>query len=231
MLMSSQQHPWNPLDACTPAQRKQLADYERLLLDWNTRVNLISRSTEPAVVFERHMLHSLALAERAFPDGCAVADFGTGGGLPGIPLAIRFPAVTFHLVDSTLKKLRAIDDMATQLGLSNVHVHHTRAETWAGHAHYAVSRATAPLNALWRWYERRRVPLRSELNEAHWTPGLLCLKGGDLRDEIARLTNQHRYSSLQVTSTPLQPLLGPSYFGEKVRLHVVDPDFAQPASR
>ena len=109
---------WNPLDACTTEQRDQLAEYERLLLDWNARVNLISRTTDSAVVFERHILHSLALAEHSFPDDCAVADFGTGGGLPGVPLAIRFPAVTFHLVDSTLKKLRAIEDMASQLRLT-----------------------------------------------------------------------------------------------------------------
>ncbi|MEM6782721.1 MAG: 16S rRNA (guanine(527)-N(7))-methyltransferase RsmG [Bacteroidota bacterium] len=219
--MSSQQRLWNPLDACTSEQREYLAEYERLLLDWNTRVNLISRSTNPAVVFERHVLHSLALAEHSFPDGCAVSDFGTGGGLPGVPLAIRFPAVTFHLVDSTLKKLRAIDDMATQLGLSNVHVHHTRAEKWKGKAHYAVSRATAPLDVLWRWYERSRIPLDAPPVEGDWTPGLLCLKGGDLLDETAALTK--RRPQLQVSSTPLQPLLGPGYFQEKVRLHVVDP--------
>ncbi|MEM8557021.1 MAG: 16S rRNA (guanine(527)-N(7))-methyltransferase RsmG [Bacteroidota bacterium] len=219
--MSTSHSPWNPLDDCTPEQRAQLAEYERLLLDWNARVNLISRSTDPAVVFERHMLHSLALAERAFPDGCTVADFGTGGGLPGIPLAIRFPMVTFHLVDSTLKKLRAIEDMASQLGLSNVHVHHTRAEKWKGQAHYAVSRATAPLDALWRWYERSHIALDTPLGEDNWVPGLLCLKGGDLRDEIGVLTK--RRPQLRIERTPLQSLLGPAYFAEKVRLHVVAP--------
>ncbi|MEL6443676.1 MAG: 16S rRNA (guanine(527)-N(7))-methyltransferase RsmG [Bacteroidota bacterium] len=212
---------WNPLDACTTEQRDQLAEYERLLLDWNARVNLISRTTDSAVVFERHILHSLALAEHSFPDDCAVADFGTGGGLPGVPLAIRFPAVTFHLVDSTLKKLRAIEDMASQLRLTNVHVHHTRAEKWRWRAHYAVSRATAPLDALWRWYERSRIVLDVPFGENDWMPGLLCLKGGDLRDEIAVLAK--RRPMLCIEETPLKPLLGPAYFDEKVRLHVTDP--------
>ena len=179
---------WNPLDACTTEQRDQLAEYERLLLDWNARVNLISRTTDSAVVFERHILHSLALAEHSFPDDCAVA---------------------------------AIEDMASQLRLTNVHVHHTRAEKWRWRAHYAVSRATAPLDALWRWYERSRIVLDVPFGENDWMPGLLCLKGGDLRDEIAVLAK--RRPMLCIEETPLKPLLGPAYFDENVRLHVTDP--------
>ena len=211
---------WNPLAALTAAQREQLAAYEQEVLRFNRRVNLISRETEAAFA-ERHVWHSLALTHRRFPDGCTVVDWGTGGGLPAIPLAIVFPTVEIHAVDAVGKKIQAVRAMGRRLGLTNLHPWHGRAEDWPGTAHYSVSRATAPLHDLWRWHLRTRSTQRPSQDAETWRPGLICLKGGDLTDEIDAV--RRAYPNTQVETTPLQSFFTQPYFAEKVIVEVFEP--------
>ncbi len=204
--------PWDPFACLTAAQRDRLAAFREHLLHFNRRLNLVSRETE-ADFDERHLLHSLALTYRAFPAGSTVVDWGTGGGLPAIPLAISFPDVQVHAVDAVGKKIQAVHAIARRLGLANLHAWHGRAEDWPGAAHFSVSRATAPLLDLWRWHLRARAGEMPETSPDAWRPGLICLKGGDLRAEIDALRQAH--PAVQVRATPLQPLLRRPYFADK----------------
>lgn len=210
---------WNPFDGLSEAQRRQLQAYRDLLLQFNRSINLISREDEGAVE-EHHLLHCLTLRYKAFPPGTSVVDWGTGGGLPAIPLAIAFPDVTFHAVDAVEKKVQAVRTMARRLGLANLQPWHGRAEAWPGRTAYSVSRATAPLVDLWTWhravYEAPAVAPAS----GQWRPGLVCLKGGDLAQEIGAL--QRTYPSVVVESYPLSSWLGRPYFAEKCLLEVYD---------
>lgn len=201
-----------PVAVLTPEQREQLADFERLLVQFNDKINLISRPSEPRVRTE-HTLHSLALSWKAFPDGAQVVDFGTGGGLPALPLAIAFPQASFTAVDANGKKVRAVRAMGRRLGLDNLTAQQSRAEAWAGAAGYAVSRATAPLAELWRWHRRAFAPPQRPPDEGDWPPGLLALKGGDLSKEIAALRDA--FPQVRIEEHPLEPLLGRSFFEDK----------------
>lgn len=200
----------------TTEQQRLLTELERESLAINRQLNLFSKSSAEDY-YRRHILHSLALATREFHAGATVVDWGTGGGYPGLPLAIIFPDTEFILVDSIAKKIRAVETIAQNIGLTNVRVWNGRAENFDGDAHYAVSRATAPLETLWKWTSSILTPLKAIPNAA-WKPGLLALKGGDLSDEIN--TAQRRYSNLKVESFDLEPLLGDSYFDEKMILWV-----------
>jgi 16S rRNA (guanine527-N7)-methyltransferase len=135
-------------------------------------------------LYEKHVLHSLSIAAQySFADGIQVVDIGTGGGFPGIPLAIFFPEVEFHLVDSIAKKIKVVEAVAEEIGLKNVTTAHTRAEDIKGRKFdFAVSRAVAPLKDLWRW---SKPLLRNEKKMEDLKNGLICLKGGDLTLEIA----------------------------------------------
>lgn len=175
-LFSYREH-WSDI---TPAQEQSLHAFKALFLDWNGKINLISRKDTEA--FEiRHVIHSLSIARfiRFYP-GAQVMDLGTGGGFPGIPLAIRFPEASFVLVDSIEKKLLAVRDMVESLGLKNVEVVRGRAETLQRPFDYVVSRAVAPMTDLVRWTRScvRPGQLGSLPN------GWLVLKGGDLREEM-----------------------------------------------
>jgi 16S rRNA (guanine527-N7)-methyltransferase len=189
------------------------------LRHFNTSHNLISRAS-PEDILERHVRHCLFLASRAFPAGCTVVDWGTGGGLPAIPLAIVFPEVRFVAVDAAEKKVRAVRAMARRLGLSNLDTWHGRAEEWSGPAHYSVSRATAPLATLWGWHVRIAAPLAG-MGDACWPPGLVCLKGGDLSGEFADLTAAH--GTLRAEVIPLEDLGASAYFEEKVIVQIAQP--------
>lgn len=218
---------WNPLADLTPEQRDLLDRYEAELARVNRRVNLVSPSTIEAFQ-TTHVLHSLAIAGKEFPGGATVVDFGSGGGLPAVPLAIRFPAVRFVAVDSSRKKTEAIRLFARRLGLNNLTVWCGRAEEYAhlsrrseAKPDYAVSRATAPLVELWRWFERvqdeqPRVP------DDCWNPGLLTLKGGDLREEIADLGDA--FPGLFLQQYPLDAWFGEA-FQEKELLHVTSAEY------
>ncbi len=204
---------WDPFEHLTAEQREQLNRYEEQLLRFNQRVNLISPETEDAF-WTRHLLHCLTLTARDFPAGSTIVDWGTGGGLPAIPLAICCPQVTVVGVDSVGKKVRAVRTIARRLGLDNCFTWNGRAEEWTGEAHYSVSRATAPLATLWRWHRRVAVSLVDAPGNDAWPPGLLALKGGDLSDEIADLRAAD--PDVDVGRHPLEDLLGRNgFFAEK----------------
>ncbi|PSQ96653.1 MAG: 16S rRNA (guanine(527)-N(7))-methyltransferase RsmG [Bacteroidetes bacterium SW_9_63_38] len=204
---------WNPFEHLSDSQRQQVNAFEEMLCRFNDRVNLISPDTERHFR-SQHLLHCLTLTLHDVPDGCIIVDWGTGGGLPAIPLAIRYPEVTVVGVDSVGKKARAVRTMARRLGLDNCYAWAGRAEDWEGEAHYSVSRATAPLDQLWQWHRRVVVDLDEPPTEEAWPQGLLVLKGGDLSDEIAALEDVDSEAAVERGS--LQLLLGRNgFFGEK----------------
>ena len=204
---------FDPFLHLSSSQQELLSRYEEQLLRFNQRVNLISSETE-GTFRTRHLLHCLTLTVRGFPGSSTIVDWGTGGGLPAIPLAICEPEVTVVGVDSVGKKVRAVRTIARRLGLENCFTWNGRAEEWTGEAHYSVSRATAPLATLWRWHRRVAVSRDDAPEDDAWPPGLLALKGGDLSDEIAALRPAD--PNVGVERYNLKNLLGRnSFFGEK----------------
>jgi len=164
----------------TEKAQQQFAQLGVLYPEWNAKINLISRS-DIEHLFERHILHSLAIAKFInFKPGTGVMDVGTGGGFPGIPLAIMFPDVNFTLVDSISKKIMVVNDVIQKLGLTNATGICSRAEAVEGQFDYVVSRATAPLTELYKW---SRVKIKTKQINAI-PNGIICLKGGDLSDEL-----------------------------------------------
>lgn len=184
--MEKAQDPVELIDAYfgdfTESQKRQFMQLAPLYASWNEMINVVSRK-DIASLYERHVLHSLSIAAQFdFPPGLEVIDIGTGGGFPGIPLAIYFPQVQFHLVDSIAKKLKVVESIANELGLTNLTTAHTRVEDIKNRKFdFAVSRAVAPLKDLWRW---SKPLLRNERKMEDAKNGLICLKGGDLTTEI-----------------------------------------------
>ena len=165
----------------TEEQLRQFKLLEPLYKEWNEQINVISRKDIDGL-FEKHVLHSLSIAATfELTDGMDIIDLGTGGGFPGIPLAIFFPQVKFHLVDSIAKKLKVVEAVAEGIGLKNVTTQHSRVEDIRNRKFdFVVSRAVAPLKDLWRWSK----PLLKIKTQTEFTPGLICLKGGDMAIEI-----------------------------------------------
>ncbi len=166
----------------TPRQLDQFRTLAPLYKEWNEKINVISRKDIDAL-YEKHVLHSLAIAAVAdLTPGMQVIDLGTGGGFPGIPLAIFFPEVQFHLVDSIGKKIKVVEAVAEGLNLTNVTTAHSRVEDVKNRKFdLVVSRAVAPLKDLWTWSK----PLLRKNPPADRPSGLICLKGGDLAQEIS----------------------------------------------
>ncbi len=179
--------------------------------EWNSKINVISRKDIDSL-YEKHVLHSLSIAAiTTFSAGTTIIDIGTGGGFPGIPLAIFFPEVQFHLVDSIAKKLTVVNEVAAAIGLQNITTQHTRVEEIKNRKFdYALSRAVAPLKDLWRWSK----PLIKKGHAQPLANGLLCLKGGDLAMEVQESgTRPHVFEIGQMFKR--------EYFREKYVLHVI----------
>ena len=160
-------------------QSEQYKMLDALYHDWNAKINVISRK-DINNLYEHHVLHSLAIAQFIkFKEGTEIMDLGTGGGFPGIPLAIMFPNCHFHLVDSIGKKIKVCTEIAKDLGLSNVTFRHCRAEEEKGKFDYVVSRAVMPLADLIKIVRKN---ISQKQNNA-LPNGLICLKGGELEHE------------------------------------------------
>lgn len=194
----------------TPEQTQQLAALEGLYNDWNQKINVISRKDIESL-YLKHVLHSLAIAAVIqFQPGAQIIDIGTGGGFPGIPLAIFFPEVEFLLVDSIAKKLKVVNEVAAATGIKNVTTLHGRAEEIKNRQFtFAVSRAVAPLKDLWFWSHK----LIKKGSNHDLPNGLICLKGGDLAQEISQ-------SGLRPRVVDVYHLFPEEFFKEKYLLHI-----------
>ena len=170
----------------------QLNQFEKLndlYQDWNLKINVVSRK-DIDEIYLRHVLHSLGIAKvQKFNPGASILDVGTGGGFPGIPLAILFPETQFHLVDSIGKKIKVVEEVSAGLGLSNVKITNDRVENIDGHYDFIVSRAVAQMETFVRWI-KGRIAKKSEHELKN---GILYLKGGDLTEELKLYTTATIY--------------------------------------
>ena len=173
----------------TDIQLKQFKALQGLYEDWNSQINVISRKDIEAL-YLRHVLHSLSIAKLIqFKSGSKILDIGTGGGFPGVPLAILFPDVSFHLVDSINKKLKVVNGVADSLGLENIYTTHARAESIQGHYDFIISRAVTNMTDFVGWI-KNRVAKKSVHSIKN---GILYLKGGDLSEELKPFTKATQY--------------------------------------
>lgn len=165
----------------TSIQKNQFEQLGHLYVDWNSKINLISRK-DIDLLYERHILHSLAIAKFiSFQTGTTVLDIGTGGGFPAIPLAIFFPETKFFAVDSVAKKIKVVASIAESLELLNLETICIRAEQFTAKVDFVVSRATASLPDLVKWSTEKI----SKAQQNAIPNGIICLKGGDLTEETA----------------------------------------------
>lgn len=199
-------------------QVQQFAALEELYKEWNSKINVISRKDIDSL-YEKHVLHSLSIAAIFnFPAGLEIIDIGTGGGFPGVPLAIFFPEVKFHCVDSVGKKLKIIEAVKESLGLENITTEHTRAEEIKTRKFdFAVSRAVAPLKDLLRWstplLKNTQFTDDSAGEAKQFRSGLICLKGGDLAQEISE-------SGAKPRIIEINKIFAEPFFEEKYLLYV-----------
>lgn len=164
-------------------KKNLLAEFAAEILNWNAKINLISRK-DTEFIYIRHILHSLSIAHYfQFRDGCSIADIGTGGGFPGIPLAIYFDRVDFTLVDSVAKKVRTVRNIAERLGLHNVRVIQSRSEDLKGKFDFVVARAVASLPDFYR-QTKHLIP---ETGSQSISRGIIYLKGGAFEKELEAL--------------------------------------------
>ena len=173
----------------SPNQVQQFEKLQELYEDWNLKINVVSRK-DIDELYLRHVLHSLAIAKVVqFKPGARVLDVGTGGGFPGIPLAILFPETQFHLVDSIGKKIKVVDEVVAGLALENVKTTNGRAEELKDTYDFIVSRAVAQMETFVRW-TRGRI---SKKQNHELKNGILYLKGGDLSEELKLYTSATIY--------------------------------------
>ncbi|MFN8277685.1 MAG: 16S rRNA (guanine(527)-N(7))-methyltransferase RsmG [Chitinophagales bacterium] len=187
----------------TPLQLQRFQQLPSLYAEWNEKINVVSRKDIDNLE-ERHVLHALAIAKMVtFKDGAKIMDLGTGGGFPGVPLAILFPEARFHLVDSIGKKLKVIEAVKEALDLKNVFTFHCRAESMDFQYDFVVSRAVAPLPDLLQWTKGKYAARhRHEIRN-----GLICLKGGDLTQELEGIS--------KVEKKPLSDFFNEPFFEQK----------------
>jgi 16S rRNA (guanine527-N7)-methyltransferase len=188
-------------------QKQQFEMLDTLYRDWNSKINVISRK-DIDNLYEHHVLHSLAIAKAIrFKDGSRILDFGTGGGFPGIPLAIMFPKCKFRLIDGTGKKIMVANEVAKALGLDNVEALHRRGEEEKGEYDFIVSRAVMQLPLLMKIIQKN---ISKKQNNA-LPNGLLCLKGGDLKEELKPYLNI-------IDVMPLEDMFDEEWFKEDKKL-------------
>lgn len=190
-------------------QKEQFEALDDLYRFWNSRINLVSRK-DIDMLYLHHILHSLAIAKViSFLPGEKVMDVGTGGGFPGIPLAIMFPETDFHLVDSIGKKIKVVQEVAAGCGLNNVRASHARAEQIDEKFHFIVSRAVTRLSEFYPWIKGKFE--KKSMNTLQ--NGILYLKGGDLEEEI-------KESGLNVRLIPLSQYFKEDYFDTKFVVYI-----------
>ncbi|MEM1326848.1 MAG: 16S rRNA (guanine(527)-N(7))-methyltransferase RsmG [Bacteroidota bacterium] len=195
--------------------QQQIAQFEaleELYKDWNSKINVISRK-DIDNLYERHILHALSLGIVVqFDPGAHIVDLGTGGGIPGIPLAILFPEANFTLIDGTGKKIRVVQDIIEQIGLQNSRAQQVRAEEWKGRKFdFVVTRAVATLDKLLPWTHH----LLSKKQRHAYPNGLFALKGGKVYEEIKALPN-NEYTEV----FPLAEIFDLEYYEEKYLVYV-----------
>lgn len=192
----------------TERQKEQFAALPALYEEWNAKINVISRKDMDNFV-EHHVLHSLAIAKvMQFKTMAEIMDVGTGGGFPGIPLAILFPEARFTLCDSVGKKTIVAQAVAEALGLKNVEVVNARAESLPKQFHFVVSRAVASLPDFYPWVKGK------------FTDGILYLKGGDVVEEIAEVMARHRLRRGSVHTWPVSSWLHDPYYDGKLVIFI-----------
>jgi len=193
----------------TPQQKQQYEQLPKLYDFWNNQINVISRK-DIDLLYERHILHSLGIAKViSFLPGERVLDVGTGGGFPGIPLAIMFPETSFYVVDSIGKKIKVVNEVAKAIGLKNLKAEHIRAEQAEGKFDFVVSRAVTQLREFYPW-----VKGKFNKESKNTLPnGILYLKGGDLQQEIAE-------SKLSVRQFYLKDYFSEEFFETKQVVYV-----------
>ncbi len=169
----------------TEVQKQQFLQLDALYQDWNQKINVVSRK-DIDELYIRHVLHSLGIAKiQKFNEGAQILDVGTGGGFPGIPLAILFPETKFTLVDAIGKKIKVVQEVIDGLGLANVTAHHSRVEDLPGQFDFIVSRAVAAMSTFVHWTKGK-----IKKDSAHERKnGILYLKGGDLTEELKEYRN------------------------------------------
>lgn len=188
-------------------QKQQFEMLDALYRDWNAKINVISRK-DIDNIYVHHVLHSLAIAKAIrFKDGSRILDFGTGGGFQGIPLAIMFPNCKFRLIDGTGKKIMVANEVAKSLGLENVEAVHRRGEEEKGEYDFIVSRAVMQLPLLVKIIQKNI----SKKEQNALPNGLLCLKGGDLKEELKPYQNI-------VDVMPLEDMFDEEWFKEDKKL-------------
>ena len=194
----------------TPTQTQQFEMLLPLYKEWNEKINVVSRK-DIDELYLHHVLHSLSIAAYAtFSKVTKVIDIGCGGGFPGIPLAIFYPETEFHLVDSIGKKLKVVEEICAAANIKNITTQHTRAEEIKNRKFdFAISRAVAPLKDLWFWSK----PLLNVGLKTNVPNGLICLKGGDLHQEISESRTRPKMLSVY-------DIFDEEYFKEKYLLHV-----------
>ena len=193
-----------------PDQRRRFSEMGELYTLWNEKINVISRK-DIGHLYERHILHSLGIAMAvSFPPGTKILDAGTGGGFPGIPLAVMFPECNFCLLDATAKKIRVVNEVAASLGLKNITAVHGRLEEFHEQFDFVVSRALTDIRTMLGWTLKNVRPGQSDGIDH----GILYLKGGDFSEELIKTGSPHH-------SYDLSEFFEEEYFQTKKLLHII----------